>query len=1724
MEARDGVVDEGDSLTGAERAQNSSKEEDKSESPEKIRVLSVDKVTLEKIVLESSNGSREVFLTKNETSRKLSLRSEAGKRILRRAKDEGKEASWTNGRLRGSAAEEAPLSKLGGSFKNGALGQSRPRRATNAHQGAERRIKPIRLTKTPSIGSIVVGGLKSASLLGRRGKAPPKVPLKPEKLVILADSEEVYSLNKNLVVDKRQETSVEEEGTKEGESKIEETLQDKPIIEDSREPNQEIPETEGKREKNVLDKTNEIESNDVDSIALEEENDGKEERLKTPPENIDDDKNLNQKIDEEIRTEDPQEKVDSAQACSGSPPKNPEENLDRQAQDLLERSQTNIEVLQQNLGTRINASTVQLYKERLPDPSTNYTLKLPLASDRRTTSFDKDFLERHNLDKRLKIEEKRLLETDLDEVSEADATRHNRPRYSDKVTEVEKRWSGEFLESGFERNSSESSKSSYVEEFGSVSSRESVVEDRARPFFERRPREEERSPVEEDARRASEETLENSTVSTVDSDSCLEDRIKAVEEDIEERAKETQPEDEVEDLEVYPEERFDRLISKDSKGLAKGEARRDIEKLLNRGESRFAIRKSSRRDGYASLIKEFAMEPGRGKKEEKQKKKLGLRRLLPGFFSPKDSRKDYKKKEQKERKRQDERHFARYQQNGNYTRSPDTMNLNEDIKRNVKLDNSLNGSIIEERLNEIKRELFPEQGPITSTPDHFAQTEEQSLLRDRSGVPRSYTTNSSLSSIAPDERWLDRTTQLGISPDIKKYEQRQKREELDSRRYGQLERKHSLQEPRQAPRPCFLQRNHGPSGRISAPPSERYLVRPRAIHPVDRPLPAIPHSRVELSNYDNYHPNEIENYRKNLCPPEKVAYVDRREIYSGRNQGAEPPGLVLTSVSAQVKITRQPIVNQNQRAPLVGRSPKYPSPGSSQKSGDYADSSCTPNSSQKSEFSPSSSKSGEYYLHSPRNSARTSPCDREGIYENEGSSTGRYEERVYDETPREKECSRAALESSPNRAEEGESRKNREQACNLQAEALREHEKAQEAQRHREEAPKNTPPSNQGERPQGNVSSPGNKSTGPTSPGSHRVSSQARRSQPNDQILIASPKREMVYEGSRVSRPSNEFRGIDSPVPMTSSPQRHPTVEISKPRNPELYGSNSRAAYHEQTTPLHLSKDLPRPEPIYARRKEDSRVCASSSSPPEKRENQSSVVPSIPQETPRGSDDRVAWVQAASRNSESSPAQVAQLEASNYEKENRSPIRDCSVQTRRQEHRVEQLPASTSQEKASASRAPGDEQPTREKLPRQVNQRLCEPVYVQQAPATTGPLSPSKRETRQHLEAFYWQQKALEAHRKSTSTPMSCNPRQPRIDLPEVREAVYWQQLKRLDEEQQRRIYEQNPMDDRAREYYGSALKSPVIVPSKQVPSRSNVPVTIADQSSQIDRCYWDKKPQRGKITPAGKPPLMQKGQNQPVLIVRPQQAIKERHHEGKLFEAPRQETQRSKSASPHFHSGETDPPGCRATSKQSLESNSAQVLLRKPASTQDEEVIEEQGKPAPPPIFKRGSLVGGESIEYGSTGPKRVSFSSQAELAPGNWPTKHGTAPEPPTRRHRSEDSTSDTDSVFVHQEQRREQDGFHASRGTELSSRCRPEEAPDYDANRPLPPTPMDPAWASRRGHVFARNGAYNEARFHGELEQRIIGNPGNYRRCPGNHESESGSELATEEQGIYRRRQGK
>ncbi|XP_011633731.1 uncharacterized protein LOC105424924 [Pogonomyrmex barbatus] len=1835
MESKEGVFDSDISETDVQHNRDSFKSDGKEANAENVRVLSVDKVTVEKIVLESSNGSREVLLTKNETSRKLSLSSETKSNVVKCVKDE-RQKSTCNDRFRVSIPEDAfTKSKNIASASQSKLPVPKSRKnngVTNISR-EENRIKPIKFVKSPSVGSAVTEGSNTANAIVKKSTVPPKIP---EKSLTnnKHNSSLVAALNSSTKIESSEDLSSKEE-------KVVDRIAAE--VKQAQTEQEVVFETEN---------TTDDKKGDISSAEIERRSETFESISK-----------VNRKREsDEIEKQD--DDVESRGGNAG---------LDRDVQDRLEKSQATIEDLQKNLSTKIHASTAQSYKEKLLGLQANYALKPAAAesncSERLSSGFDKDFLERHNLDRRLKIEERRVLETDLDYTSENERASETdeRPsrridvkrKYSEKVTEVEKRWSGEFLDNRLQRNSSESSKSSYIEEFGSVSSRESIVEDRdARVLFDRKHPEakftERQASIDESKRQTSEEILENSTVSTVDSDSCLEDRIKAVDEDIAQVTNEIQTDDN-DDIDgsdqVYRDEkdgdcvrwsekveRADIILTTtaivhgdlssreeniesnatgdpNSREVATNrkknieEARSEIlltnrknlsterrnDKtfdsftIVNSKESidptTFVVRSHRGVDGYANLIKEFAMEAGSSKvkKEEKQKKKLGFRRLLPAIFSPKDSRKDYKKKEQKERRKYDERHFARYQQNGNYTRSPDTMNLNEDIKRNVKLDNSLNGSIIEERLDEIKRELFPEQGPITSTPDHFLQTDDTRLLRDRTRNQRSYTANSSLSSIAPDERWLERSGQFGISPDIRKYEQRQRREEQDSQRYGHLERKHSLQEPNHSGRGLF-QKNHAASGRISAPPSERYFTRSRAIHPVDRPLPEIPQSRIELSNYENYQ-DGIDQMCDNLSGldvADNVNYRNQSELY--QNDRNLESGLIHNppqSVPAQVKITRQPIVNQSQRAPLIGRSSKYPSSGSSQKSGD---SSCTPNSSQKSEFSPTSSKSGEYYLNSPRSSTRTSPIDRqvfedarERVYENEGQvpsqpSDNYIQEHVYDETPSCREEHFPSTEATNHIAENLEKKEDDlvfQQKClpsqqspskNCSFQCCEDNEGARtesrrETEKLRDDCLKNyenantnmkNDSCNQVERT--SIQSVSPSKTGMTIATSPSTGSRARRSQPDDQILIASPKRETICQ-SRVPRPSNEARFCDteSPVPIVDSREGISGIVPIEVR--DQYGSQNSpitgTGRSKQRTALSCGfpKGISRPEPIYGHRGQPSssrnNTIASEIKQGCENEQLSPRGPYSPNESGCDIDGRIARTRnSTSQSPQSCVTETKQLFNEPERRVARSPIREPSNvaqdihQQRRHDAAQQQRTSFTTEGQQSSlianqdkmyvsasslQREPIYAQRQRQQPQQQLHQPQQQPrqgqeAYVprvadatcgQQSHPPCGLLSPSKQETRQHLEAFYWQQKALEAHRKSAISSANAGPRQiaPRIDLPEMREAVYWQHLKKLDAELQRRIYEQNLMEDGLYETY-QKIGSPMMSTTLPIQAFSS---TAFGSVIHGDGSYWGNvQQQRPKISPTGKPPLMQpqKGQNQPVLIVRPQQALRDRQEMSIKPISPRDPTgcdsQRSKSASPHFHRGEIERTSFHVTCRKPVQDrrNGATSPTRKSevGGVHEEDGNDGEVRPRPHPIFKRGSLVGGDSVEYGSTGPKRVSFSNQPnagpDLATGSWPTKHGTAPEPPTRRHKSEDSASDTDSVFLHQDRH---DGIqnvsYVTRNADPSSRCRSDGScseQEYDANRPLPPVPKDSLIISRRGHS-ARNYVCNDARWNNEEQRR-------------------------------------
>ncbi|XP_043278734.1 uncharacterized protein [Venturia canescens] len=2070
---------------------------------EDVQILSVNRLTVEKIVLEKG-GSREVLLTKSETTKKLC------ERTARLPTPKSRSSLW---RKRSSSTDELLTAPKVQNFKiinNFDLSLVTDRSARGSKsivlQGGsklpisktrnnEKRISPIKLTKNSSIGSLTrLNRPVKLSNLGKIRKTPPEVPPKPKKKNYPATSY-VQPIIKPTVTS--------------------------PLVEVS---------------------TN-FSTNDQDTHnALE--------------------------VKEKIYSQDLSDSKRNSIVGKTEASK---------AHEILERSQSKIERLQKNLRTQINLSTAQTYKQKLPGVSAlristiaNLDLNENIA---KTTTFDKDFLERHNYDTQLKIEEKGLLETDIDNVSDIDrnddASSSDKPRYSKKVLEVEKRWSGDFLVNNFEQNSSESS---YVEELGSVSSRESIKTEATIKFSNHRNPSKYEGPGEHSRKQSIDEIFEE-TVSTVDSDSCFEDRIKAIDDDINDSVIADTTED-VEsndnslskkstlrvlesahdsksDYSLDSDKRWDltrnicdKIESKNQVINNSGDAETEKQNLAanvlenddfciansdiskdyvirnyseHREESELAGTSSSP-DGYASLIKEFTMEGTSSKtpKEEK-KKKSGLRRLLPGIFSPKESRKEYKR-EQKERKKREERHFNQHQQNGIFTRSPDSMNLNEDITRNVKLDTSLNSSIIEERLNEIKQELFPEQGMTTSTPDHFLQNDRTVTQDPRSA--RSFTVNSSLSSIAPDDKWLDHNIISG-SPDMRKFKQSLRN---DTDRKCSLERKHSLQESNQ---PRFV-RNHGPSGRISAPPSERFLIRPRAVHPVDRPLPAIP-QKHEISNYENHeqirkYPNyfrrqeridSLKNYGTSSC--RQVAgndnYTNDPSLYENgnhiiekaeinRNQSIDS-GFNLTPVSAQVKITRQLIVNQNQKGTLIGRSPKY-SPSSSHKSGDYADSSYTPNSSQKSEFSPGSSKSGEYYLNSPRNSCRTSPidscderrdqsslCDQQHLYrhcdgsqDQELAQNAPYpvspkirvqtkDEQVYDVAPisplqeirvdkvlpnprhaiiqtnTDQDTFYSAQKSSPNiplstnlaklranvdtegfqpasdehllNKNEGHTcsrmtspipstrtlasplqfrdspthREDREQRSSIQnlprvmspsriqritspltvltpaspspistsitspnsaantnssllpansrcmaspKNASQERDSTQEPQHRRQ--------TNQSRTPLLSPNITQNRVTPSTESHTPISSFNSRRAQPNDQILIASPKREASMYESQSGRLNGAMESgcPDSPVPMAESPSQVMVPRTQRLRQ-NLYDSSKSQATENQSSrdevrqardidqsvqrasPIIRSmsppidsrttqKNIPRPEPIYLSRHAGQRALSPMTVQSDVRgghnpivssgESQSNTlmvqerpenirvhVPSSNQkqhehgvhqmlgqsncERPEETIYVARRVQSPSSNSrmhsqrpeviymqkdqsllvpnvETKRALCPSLSTSSQSQQrfDVDPRRvhrvsediygDCSRGRLRDSPVSEQLYGTRQHQRSPASPKPILEDGLRQNVhvidqqnrgtpissksiqQQQNQQQICaskqktladnrqliyesqqldsgevmygqkqslkqhEPIYGQRSSEpiyghhTNRQMSPSKRQMLQHLEAFYWQQKALDAQRKSTDSP-TLQIRaidETKIESPEVREAIYWQQLKKLDEEQQRKIFENNQIEE----------KSDPLCCGKRLPcSNNSLPVgsqlrhgsnpSLVNQNLSValpqekqvspnEQIHWQNKLLQSKSQiPVGKPPMIgQKGQNQPVLVVRPQQAVRgldrtnqNINYDQRDGEIIRHDGLRSKSVSPHFTRGDerrslslprkpellNDDVRVNVKINRDVRTtniaNSHRKAITPPTyEVNDIEGIDTAKKPlAPPPIFKRGSLISNSSssVEYGTMGTKRVSFSNQAnstEIGPGNWPTKHGMAPEPPTRKHRTEDrspiSSETNDSMYLQSstDDQSSANNVYGNVGKPVSGQNEDEvtsflgqreivNETEYDA-KPLPPPPHEISWMLKRSSSL-KDSSGNPGRISRfEIQRAKV--PANPRKWPGVSESESGSE-AGEVQKILQRR---
>ncbi|XP_043463341.1 uncharacterized protein LOC122499218 isoform X4 [Leptopilina heterotoma] len=1635
--------------TGTSESRNFTNVNSDRNSEKGVRILSVDRVTVEKIVLETCK-SRKILLTKSESSRIVSEQNNNfsqcnnpdPKNFLRL-----KANSKTNSRV---------FEKNVKAYKNSSKVPILSIRNNSIPLTSKIRIRPVRLTKTSINDSNLTFKENPRSLTCNKYKVPLKLPLK-----FVNEKENFISNNKCDL-----ENLLKEETT----------------------------------------------SNKVLSVQCDRKVDLKHNKDRKSPEDIED------------------------------------KNKNIEAYYRLAKCQYEIEQLQKVLGTKINVDTVQIYKERLPTFDVESVKILPIIDDysrKKGTEkqFDKTFLNKLKLSTKLQIEENSLLKTNLDQAIEPETDRvfdtAEKQKYDEQVGQLEKKCHKDLLKDNLELNSPDS----LVEQLSSISSSEYITK--------------------------------NNT----------EDEILTLKL-----------------LKELPKLEEDEFTTSDIK-------LEDLKSNLNKGED------------YGNLIL-FDMEPCSSKSPKDEKKKKGIRRLLPGIFSPKESRKT-PKKDVRERKRRDDKHLPQYQQNGNYSKSIDSMKLNEDIRRNVTSDPNM----IDDRIHDMKQNIFPLQGIITSTPDHFLQSE--SNYSQTRHAPRHYDAdNTSYNFVSPETEWIEQNIISG-SPDMR---QLKNSRQIESDRHCSLERKHSFQEPVQS---CFI-RNHGQSGRISAPPSGRYVLRSRIVHPMDRPLPAIPQrvqfvneNQQEIRNYPRVNQEHVlqdANYRENRSEFYDTDSIKRMEIH--RNQFIDT-NINQNQSTVQVHQSRQ--IYSDEKLSL--RAPKY-SPSFSQKSGDYADSSYTPNSSQKSGFSPTSSKSGEYYLNSPHASSPTSPSNSSGDKgepdlqtspHSESFSRSHNEEVLYDDnrkarrepkpiSPRGNQEIPPPSKSSPNipvfssfikahanietiskdesfndkevreltnkKVENFEDIKGKEKSEDLGPKEnyenievhenyfveLRKKEKNFEDYSMEKENLEVLPP-NRASPPERTkrVTSPlmiippispiltlNNVSPSSNSQGILKETNQQkamsplpyqeqvkmkvlepikvmnqnlvtpRKAQPCDQILIASPKRDIIYDSPKShSIIKSELVCPDSPIPIVDSPSQ---------------ALNTQSLKH-----------------IVAER-----ACFRSPN------DQQTIIEThkTPEKNKEASDDNRQDIQNISLN-------IPHSESSKHSIYQRSPIQR-NVQTLNSSESSsaknnERYTVATSEPLYSESRIAHNQpininspkmQSTKEDINGE-NKNQAIPIYDSQQQKT---LSPSKKQTMHNLETYFWQQKALDAQRKNVNSSPTVIKHQPQIhqDAPEIRDAMYWQKLKKLDEEQQRRFYEQNQKDERNDPiYWKKKLQtSPTRKVHGSAPSLFHQTCSVPVQEG----IYWENKGQRASDNVVvGKPPIMgQKVQNQPVLVVRPQPVAQERSPKNvtKIVTIPtveqEQQVNRCQSASPRFLINEdfrnvplTKSPSTLETSDKGFSRVAKEKgnpsLVRKPQTPPIYEEEIDIDKRPPPPIFKRGSLISNSnsSIEYGTMGPKRVSFSNQANCPTignyGKWPTKHGMAPEPPTRRNKDNETRVPQQQQQQQQQQQLQQDAVkiygnvgqppsldiyagHPSNipvyqkspkvGNFRNAEC------EYDANKPLPPPPRDASWSLRRTASLRETSRSPNTKIESaQLKNDVT------RKWSGLSESESGSEAGEVQRILHR-----
>ncbi|XP_011495092.1 PREDICTED: uncharacterized protein LOC105360018 [Ceratosolen solmsi marchali] len=1014
--------------------------------------------------------------------------------------------------------------------------------------------------------------------------------------------------------------------------------------------------------------------------------------------------------------------------------------------------------------------------------------------------------------------------------------------------------------------------------------------------------------------------------------------------------------------------------------------------------------------------------------KKRKKKEKSLRRFIPAIFTKDNQKENLEKVELGERKKHNDRYYTHYQQNGRLNRCSDPLYLNNDGKTHVKLNPSLSGSIIEERLNEIKHDLFPTPGNMsTTTPDHFLISENvrtKPLHQQKHTAPNGFLdvpyNSLSIDVRGQENKWIVDGNIISASPDMRNLKQRKSQTD-ESIKQCVLKRKYSFQESMISP----FRRNCGASGRVSAPPNERFLIRPRAIHPIDRPLPAIPQKIMTTSDYCNISPNNKPSNTQTV-----VIEIQKENSQNAQDLNRDASNKLMekediecnTEISNTINNFHRPLNFQSSEANLRCSS------SASLKSGDYADSSYTANSSQKSELSPTSSKSGEYYLlNSPHASNQTSStdsltdlrvqeipqsikveineldfaCDKlsqinqftKTQEKNEQKSQDLYQSEksgfVYDGITSEikKDITAYVTKTCNQLDKKGTEEQNLldlknydqqlEQKVHQNKNKLSLTKKKQEQSMHNNTL-SNLPNSNENVLTKNKLQQDNCQDTKLATSQTQitdKKSCHTKESQPNDQVLIASPQRDdtSMYSAQSSSYQSDLNHSVSS---VNDNAKKKNCTDNALAISSNTHNSPDTLRIVKRQQPSSPGKNNQRrPEPIY--------------------------IYNSPSSTP-------------------SPS-LSNTDQINYSNINQSCKNDISAQIHSSDS-YNETQFSNEQTKIDSQKKRNTLETNRQVPPESKKKTDFSINSGQQS------LSPQKKKMMQHLEAYYWHQKAIDAQRKSVIGMNSL----------EVKEYAYWKQIQGI---------------NRERSMINQEYNRKMLFQSQQIYCNGRVEygsLPEAERQTQIEnferQCMYQKE------------------QRQPILVVRPQPC-------------PRNNS--------------------------SLQANCA---------------INSNAQ-QPFPIYRRVSQANNNGnmiiADYGNMGPKRVSFSNQnnvTKIGPGQWPTKHGPAPEPPTRKKKIEPSSHyDTPCTNVLPCDKQELAKYD-----------------EYDANRPLPAPPnhssSPSSWLPMKRYSIPkgqqRNSKYQVIQ--NRLPRHSINDDDtDHKFLPTFSESESGSE-AGEVQRILQQRQ--